>query len=106
VGVVAAGARAVRRRPRDERAGEALGAIVRQADAHWHGPEAEPIRLLPRALEPSGLPAPSREGIAIGIEERRCSRPGSTCSAPIRTSWSSATPRAASRRCCAGSRTG
>jgi S-DNA-T family DNA segregation ATPase FtsK/SpoIIIE len=43
---------------------------VRQADAHWHGPEAEPIRLLPRALEPSGLPAPSREGIAIGIEER------------------------------------
>ena len=43
---------------------------MRQADAHWHGPEAEPIRLLPRALEPSGLPAPSREGIAIGIEER------------------------------------
>jgi S-DNA-T family DNA segregation ATPase FtsK/SpoIIIE len=51
-------------------AGEALGMIARQAAEHWDGPEAEPIRLLPRVLAPDDLPPASRAGIAVGVEER------------------------------------
>ena len=54
----------------DEGAGEALVAIAREAARHWEGPDAEPIRLLPRALDPAALPAPSRAGVPIGIDER------------------------------------
>jgi S-DNA-T family DNA segregation ATPase FtsK/SpoIIIE len=58
-------------RATDEGTGEALATIVEQAAAHWSGPRAERIRLLPRRLEPDELPAAEREGgVAIGVEER------------------------------------
>jgi S-DNA-T family DNA segregation ATPase FtsK/SpoIIIE len=57
-------------RAEDEGAGEALAMIAEQAAAHWDGPRADPIRLLPRVLDPGELPAPSEQGVAIGIEER------------------------------------
>jgi DNA segregation ATPase FtsK/SpoIIIE, S-DNA-T family len=50
----------------------ALGDLVTEAAARWTGPPAEPIRLLPRLLDPADLPAPSAEGgVPVGIEERR-----------------------------------
>jgi S-DNA-T family DNA segregation ATPase FtsK/SpoIIIE len=57
-------------RAEEEGTGEAVAMIAQQAAAHWDGPRADPIRLLPRRLDPLELPAPSRAGIAIGIEER------------------------------------
>jgi len=49
----------------------ALEALLAEAATRWQGEPAEPIRLLPRELDPAALPAPSSEGIAIGLEERR-----------------------------------
>jgi len=49
----------------------ALEVLLAEAAARWRGEPAEPIRLLPRELDPADLPAPSAEGIAIGLEERR-----------------------------------
>jgi S-DNA-T family DNA segregation ATPase FtsK/SpoIIIE len=57
-------------RAEDEGAGEALARIAERAAAEWSGPRADPIRLLPRVLDPSDLPAASEHGVAIGIEER------------------------------------
>ena len=49
----------------------ALEALLAEAASRWPGEPAEPIRLLPRELDPANLPAPSAEGIVIGLEERR-----------------------------------
>src|SRR4051794_18259522 len=50
----------------------AVGDLVTEAAARWTGPPAQPIRLLPRLLDPADLPAPSVEGgVPVGIEERR-----------------------------------
>jgi S-DNA-T family DNA segregation ATPase FtsK/SpoIIIE len=58
-------------RATDEGVGDALAAMAAQAAARWTGRRAEPIRLLPRVLDPIELPAPSvEEGVAIGVEER------------------------------------
>jgi S-DNA-T family DNA segregation ATPase FtsK/SpoIIIE len=57
-------------RATDEGAGEALAAIAADAAAGWDGRRAEPIRLLPRLLDPADLPAPGADGVAIGVEER------------------------------------
>jgi S-DNA-T family DNA segregation ATPase FtsK/SpoIIIE len=55
----------------DEGAGEALARIAADAAERWDGSRAEPIRLLPRVIEPAELPPPSAaEGIAVGVEER------------------------------------
>lgn len=51
--------------------GAALGELVQEVAGHWRGPAAEPIRTLPRLLSASELPPPSREGIPVGVEERR-----------------------------------
>jgi S-DNA-T family DNA segregation ATPase FtsK/SpoIIIE len=50
---------------------DAVRGLAEEADGHWRRPAAEPIRLLPRELDPSELPAPRRDAIAIGVEERR-----------------------------------
>jgi S-DNA-T family DNA segregation ATPase FtsK/SpoIIIE len=50
--------------------GEALAGLAEAIAAQWDGPRADPIRLLPRVLDPAELPAPSARGVAIGIEER------------------------------------
>jgi ESX secretion system protein EccC len=45
--------------------------VVEECAERWRGPGAPPIRLLPRDLAPKQLPPPSsREGVAIGVEER------------------------------------
>jgi S-DNA-T family DNA segregation ATPase FtsK/SpoIIIE len=50
----------------------ALGDLVTEAAARWNGPPAEPIRLLPRRLDPEDLPPASADGgVPIGLEERR-----------------------------------
>ena len=58
-------------RPTAEGLSEAVRALADEAAAHWDGTAAEPIRLLPRELHPGQLPAPRRDAIAIGLEERR-----------------------------------
>ena len=50
---------------------DAVRGLAEEAAGHWRRPAAEPIRLLPRELDPSQLPAPRRDAIAIGLEERR-----------------------------------
>ncbi len=50
---------------------DAVRGLAEEAAGHWDRPAAEPIRLLPRELDPSELPAPRRDAIAIGVEERR-----------------------------------
>ena len=50
---------------------DAVQRLAEEAASHWGRPAAEPIRLLPRELDPSELPAPSPDAIAIGLEERR-----------------------------------
>ena len=50
---------------------DAVRQLAEEAAGHWGRPAAEPIRLLPRELDPSELPAPRRDAIAIGVEERR-----------------------------------
>ncbi len=51
--------------------GAALGELIDTASERWDGPDAPPIRLLPRELDPRHLPPPSaREGVPIGVEER------------------------------------
>lgn len=49
----------------------ALEAMLAEAANRWPDEPAEPIRLLPRELDPADLPAASPAGIAIGLEERR-----------------------------------
>jgi S-DNA-T family DNA segregation ATPase FtsK/SpoIIIE len=45
--------------------------VIEEASERWRGESAPPIRLLPRNLAPNQLPPPSsREGVAIGVEER------------------------------------
>ena len=78
---------------------DAVRGLAEEAAGHWRRPIAEPIRLLPRELHPSDLPAPRRDAIAIGLEERRLEPCCSTRSAETRTCSCSATPRPASRRC-------
>ena len=65
---------------------------------------AEPIRLLPRLLDAAPSCRRRRRARACRSASRSAgSSPcGSTCSAATRTSSCSATPRAASPRCCAG----
>jgi S-DNA-T family DNA segregation ATPase FtsK/SpoIIIE len=50
---------------------DAVRQLAEEAAGRWDGPRAEPIRLLPRELDPADLPAPQRDAIAIGLEERR-----------------------------------
>jgi S-DNA-T family DNA segregation ATPase FtsK/SpoIIIE len=57
--------------PGSEGLSDAVRRLAEEAAAHWSRPGAEPIRLLPRELDPSDLPAPRRDGIAFGLEERR-----------------------------------
>jgi len=54
-----------------EGATTALEAMLAETATRWQSEPAEPIRLLPRELDPADLPAPSTGGIAIGLEERR-----------------------------------
>jgi S-DNA-T family DNA segregation ATPase FtsK/SpoIIIE len=49
----------------------ALAGLLDESAAHWTGPRAEPIRLLPSLLEADELPPPGPDGVAIGIDERR-----------------------------------
>ena len=80
----------------------ALAGLLAETAAHWTGPRAEPIRLLPALLDAAELPPPAADGRRRRHRRARgSSRCGSTCSAAIRTSSSSATPRRASPRCCA-----
>ena len=55
----------------EEGTAAALGELLADAAGHWSGPDAPPIRLLPRELDPRRLPPPSaREGVPFGVEER------------------------------------
>jgi S-DNA-T family DNA segregation ATPase FtsK/SpoIIIE len=57
--------------PSTERLSDAIRRLAEEAREHWRAPGAEPIRLLPRELDPADLPPPQRDAIAIGLEERR-----------------------------------
>jgi S-DNA-T family DNA segregation ATPase FtsK/SpoIIIE len=50
---------------------DAVERLAEEAASRWQRRGAERIRLLPRELEPSELPAPRRDAIAVGLEERR-----------------------------------
>jgi DNA segregation ATPase FtsK/SpoIIIE, S-DNA-T family len=50
---------------------EAVRELAAESAARWHGLAAEPIRLLPRQLDPSELPPPRPDAIPVGLEERR-----------------------------------
>jgi S-DNA-T family DNA segregation ATPase FtsK/SpoIIIE len=58
-------------KPSSEGLSDALRGLAEEAAGHWRRPGAEPIRLLPRELDPAHLPAPRRGALAIGLEERR-----------------------------------
>ncbi len=55
----------------DDGLGAALAALSGEVADRWRGPAVEPIRLLPRLLDVAELPPPSREGIPVGLDERR-----------------------------------
>ena len=50
---------------------EAVRELAAESATRWHGLAAEPIRLLPRQLDPAELPPPRRDAIPVGLEERR-----------------------------------
>ncbi|MFC7106200.1 type VII secretion protein EccCa [Nonomuraea rubra] len=79
---------------------DGVSALVQAAKAAWHDHPAPPVRLLPALLPAHTLPPPRRTArVCPSASTRPRSRLSCWTSTPTRTSWCSATPRAARATC-------